>query len=222
MNLQEALCIERGITSVIGSGGKSTLLARLAAELPGTVVLTTTTHFLPFGGVPTATGADGDELRALLERHRVVCVGRRAQSAAPKLAAGAMAPAELARLADYVLVEADGSRRLPLKAHADWEPVIPAGSAQSVLVVGASGFGRPVAEAVHRPDVFCKLAGCVPADAATPERVAAVIRVEGLASRVLVNQCEGEESLACARRLAALLDVPACAGSVRDGRLQAL
>ena len=222
MNLQTVLDITRGITSVIGSGGKTTLLGRLASELPGTVILTTTTHFLPFDGVPTETGEDEGELRALLERHRVVCVGRRAQAATPKLTAGAMTSGELARLADYVLVEADGSRRLPLKAHAAWEPAIPAGSAQSVLVLGASGFGRPVAEAVHRPEVFCELAGCVPADAATPERVAAVLRTEDLASRVLINQCESEESLACARRLAALLDVPVCAGNVRDGRLRPL
>ena len=33
MNLHEALEIRPGVTSVIGSGGKSTLLARLAAEL---------------------------------------------------------------------------------------------------------------------------------------------------------------------------------------------
>ena len=33
--------------------------------------------------------------------------------------------AELCTLADYVLVEADGSRGLPLKAHLSHEPVLP-------------------------------------------------------------------------------------------------
>ena len=93
---------------------------------------------------------------------------------------------------------------------------------QSVLVVGASGFGRPVREAVHRPERFCELAGCSPEDEATPETVAAVIRAEGVASRVVVNQCEGEGALACARRLEALLDVPVAAGSLREGRLERL
>ena len=121
-----------------------------------------------------------------------------------------------------MLVEADGSRRLPLKAHAAWEPVVPAGSTQSVLVVGASGFGQPVREAVHRPERFCELARCSPDDVATPDAVAAVIRAEGLASRVTVNQCEGEGALAYARRLEALLDVPVAAGSLREGRLERL
>ena len=119
-------------------------------------------------------------------------------------------------------MEADGSRRLPLKAHAAWEPVVPEGSTQSVLVVGASGFGRPVREAVHRPERFCELAGCSPEDEATPEAVAAVIRAEGVAGRVVVNQCEGDGALAGARRLEALLDVPVAAGSLREGRLERL
>ena len=234
MNLHEALEIRPGVTSVIGSGGKSTLLARLAAELAeggATVALATTTHFMPFPGVACVAGGSAEEVRLALAAHGVTCVACVACVAAPaggaagaagKLGPAALAPAELVRLADYVLVEADGSKRLPLKAHAAWEPVVPEGSTQSVLVVGASGFGRPVREAVHRPERFCELAGCSPEDEATPEAVAAVIRAEGLAGRVVVNQCEGEGALACARRLEALLDVPVAAGSLREGRLERL
>ena len=194
MNLHEALEIRPGVTSVIGSGGKSTLLARLAAELVEggtTVALATTTHFMPFPGVACVAGGSAEKVRLALAAHGVACVAAPAggaAGAAGKLGPAALAPAELARLADYVLVEADGSKRLPLKAHATWEPVVPEGSTQSVLVVGASGFGRPVHEAVHRPERFCELAGCLPEDEATPEAVAAVIRAEGLASRVVVNQ----------------------------------
>lgn len=228
MNLHEALEIRPGVTSVIGSGGKSTLLARLAAELAEggvTVALATTTHFMPFPGVTCMAGGSAEEVRLALAAYGVVCVAAPAggaAGAAGKLGPAALAPAELARLADYVLVEADGSKRLPLKAHAAWEPVVPEGSTQSVLVVGASGFGRPVREAVHRPELFCELAGCSPEDEATPEAVATVIRAEGLANRVVVNQCEGEGALACAWRLAGLLCVPVAVGSLREGRLERL
>ena len=51
MSLAEVLDITPGVTSVIGSGGKTSLLTALARELPGTVVLTTTTHILPFEGM---------------------------------------------------------------------------------------------------------------------------------------------------------------------------
>lgn len=204
MGLADELHIKRGITAVIGSGGKTTLLARLAAELPGTVILTTTTHILPFEGIPTA---DGLPLPA-----RVSCIGTSAENG--KLAAPACGFDALAQAADYVLVEADGSRSLPLKAHAAWEPVIPVGTAQTILVVGASGFGNPVRDAVHRPEIFCQLACCMPDDLATPQLVARVICAEALADRLIVNQADKPELQAAADQLAALVGLPAWIGSL--------
>ncbi|MGN0286646.1 MAG: selenium cofactor biosynthesis protein YqeC [Atopobiaceae bacterium] len=78
----------------------------------------------------------------------------------------------------YLLIEADGSRGLPLKAHADWEPVVPPSTQRCILVVGASGFGRPVRAAAHRPELFCSRAGCSLESAASPERVADEIAIE--------------------------------------------
>ena len=54
-NLASALGIEPGITAIIGSGGKSTLLKTLGLELMrtvGRVLLCTTTHMFPVAGVP--------------------------------------------------------------------------------------------------------------------------------------------------------------------------
>ena len=54
-NLASALRIEPGITAIIGSGGKSTLLKTLGLELMragGRVLLCTTTHIFPVAGVP--------------------------------------------------------------------------------------------------------------------------------------------------------------------------
>ena len=223
MGLAEALGVGPGVTSVIGSGGKTSLLAALARELPGTVVLTTTTHILPFEGVPLVTSADADDVRAALARSRVVCVGSRVQKDGSraekngKLTTPSLGIEQLTALADHVLVEADGAHRLPLKAHAPWEPVVPACSARTVLVLGASGLGRPVRDVVHRPDVFCELADCAPEDSATPELVARAANAEALADVALVNQAD-----ACpetARELSVLLAVPTFAGSLRAGTL---
>ncbi len=223
MSLRELLGVQPGVTSVVGSGGKTTLLAALAAELPGTVVLTTTTHVLPFPNVPTLVDPTPEDVAYELARSRVVCVGSHApgdeKDATEKLSAPACGIEALADVADYVLVEADGSRRLPLKAHAAWEPVVPACSGRTILVVGASGLGRPVREAVHRPEVFCALVGCAPEDAATPERVARAINAEALADVVLVNQADVASD--GARELAALLDAPCIVGSLRRCRFQA-
>ena len=117
MGLAELLGAGRGVTSVIGSGGKTSLLAALARELSSTVVLTTTTHILPFAGVPLVTSDDAGDVVAALAGSRIVCVGSQAEKDG-KLTAPELGMDVLAALADHVLVEADGSRRLPLKAHA--------------------------------------------------------------------------------------------------------
>lgn len=208
MGLYERLNIGPGVTSVIGSGGKSSLLSALARELPGSVVLTTTTHIRPFSGIPLVTSGSADEVRAVLAASRAVCVGAPAEQG--KLAAPAIALERLAALADYVLVEADGSRGLPLKAHAAWEPVVDACSQRTVLVVGARGIGRPVREAAHRPERFCALAGCGPDDLATPERIARVIAAEALADAVLISQLGDPDRIAPARALARALAPTDC------------
>lgn len=211
MGFAEALGVRPGVTSVIGSGGKTSLLAALARELPGTVVLTTTTHILPFPDVLLVTSADANDVRAALAESRVVCVGSQAEKNG-KLVTPELGIDALASLADYVLVEADGARRLPLKAHAPWEPVIPACSDRTILVLGASGLGRPVCEKVHRPELFCELAGCTPDGPATPELVARAANAEALADVALVNQADVAPD--AAHDLAALLAIPAFVGSV--------
>ena len=223
MNLQAAIGALPGITAVLGSGGKTTLLRELAKELRAdgaTVVLATSTRILPFGDVPTLSGASEAAIVRGIADHGVVCAGEPVEKG--KLSAPAIGFEQLATLADYVLVEADGSKRLPLKAHAEWEPVVPECAQRRVLVVGASGFGKRVADAAHRPQIFCDLAGCSPDDDATPELVARVVRAEGLADVVLVNQAETEQAREASRHLARLLPFPVFAGSIRDHQLEAL
>jgi len=202
-----------GITSVVGSGGKTTLIHELACVLDGTVVLSTSTHVLPCDDCPVLLDPTREELATALRLSRRVQVGARAKNG--KLTSPSLSWARIAELADYVLVEADGSRGLPLKAHLAHEPVIPENSTQTILVVGASGLGRPVRESVHRWERFCELAGVSPDDLVTADMVASVIRSEALASRVVVNQCETDLLCKQAARLASLVDVPVTYGSVR-------
>ena len=213
----------RGVTSVVGSGGKTTLLRALSERLPGTVILTTSTHIYPFQEMPVLIDPTEDEVARALEASRVICVGEPAEEG--KLRGCTLASEVLAGLADHVVVEADGSRMLPLKAHASWEPVVPECSRRCALVVGASGFGRPVREVAHRPQIFCELAGCGMDDPASPELVGRVIAAEREVTRadvVVVNQAEGAERIEMAGRLARELGEPVVAGSVRDWEFRVL
>lgn len=125
--------------------------------------------------------------------------------------------ARLAALADYVLVEADGSRGLPVKAHLPHEPVIPPEARRTILLAGASAFFRPAGEAVHRPEQFCRLTGAAPTDPVRAENLASLILGEGLGDTIFINQAESGEALREARRLAALLPLPLFAGALQRG-----
>ena len=207
MDFPKLLGLRPGVTAVIGSGGKTSLLRRLAEELPGTVLLCTTTHIRPF-----------EEYRKALTAHRVLCLGTPCENG--KLTAPSLSIETLATLEDYVLVEADGSRQLPLKAHEAHEPVIPAVSRQVICVVGASGFGKPIRESVHRPEQFCALTGAAASDPVTPEQAAKAILAERLCDAVFLNQIDTEAQRSLADRFAAALGgsgLRIAAGSLRAG-----
>ena len=222
------------IWSVIGGGGKTTLLRSLADELVTegkTVVLATTTHFLPFSGIDTVVSADEFEVARQLKAQRVICIGTPAHEVrnAGKLAPSRIAPHDLASLADFVLVEADGSRHMPVKAHSNREPVIPDGSNLTITVIGASAFGKPVAQTVHRAEIFCENSGCEQNDVVTPELLARHLAAETRRGAkdpnlIIVNQAESPEMVEAAHalydELASMgMKVPMLAGSIRRHNL---
>lgn len=238
-NLASALRIEPGITAIIGSGGKSTLLKTLGLELMragGRVLLCTTTRMFPVAGVPWdgssrrldaapwkpgashALGCTCEACAGLVRGS--ICQAGVLDPETGKLSSPAEPLDQLAQRFDYVLAEADGSKRLPLKAHAPWEPVVPAGTANVIWVVGASGLGKPVAEVVHRPELFCERCGCKPTDIATPERVAQALNAELRAldlntARIMLNQVDTLADSTMVERFEATLDRPIIATSLK-------
>jgi probable selenium-dependent hydroxylase accessory protein YqeC len=90
------------------------------------------------------------------------------------------------RLADSVLVEADGARTRSLKAPAPYEPVWPRSTSLAVAVVGIDAVGAPLAEEyIHRPDRVSAITGLALGQPVTPAVVAeCVTHPEGLFARV--------------------------------------
>ena len=196
------------VVSIIGGGGKTTLLYTLTAELrkKGTVLLCTSTHIMRPTQYEVLERAGEAEISAALSAHGAVCVGE--PSAEGKLGPPSLSFDALARLADYVLVEADGSRRLPLKAHAPHEPVIPA---------NADGVGKPIRDVCHRSERYAALCGVSENALVTPELEAALILAEGLGDRVYINKVETAEDYDRAAALANRLTCPVTAGSLHKG-----
>ncbi len=188
MTLAEALGVGRGDSvALVGGGGKSTAMFRLAREVVGTggrAITTTTTKI--FAGqialspahVPAAKATRAAVLDALDAHGQVLVIGE--EDPASGKADGI--PLDLfARLREWfpdacMLNEADGSRMLPFKAPAEHEPVIPPATTLVVPVVGADVIGQPLdAEHVHRPERVRALSGAAPGAVVTPEIVARVL-----------------------------------------------
>jgi probable selenium-dependent hydroxylase accessory protein YqeC len=172
LKLHRALGISSGdVAAFVGAGGKSSAILAIADELleaGKTVLAVPTTKMLvneaeKIGSL--VTSEDAGELSAKVRETLSggasgVVVGSGLLS---KNRVGGVEPAvvsSLAPLADVVLVEADGSRRRPIKGTAEYEPALPDAATLVVAVGNISAFGMPVDEEhVHRPELFSELTG---------------------------------------------------------------
>ena len=274
--LSEALGIKKGVNAVIGSGGKSSLLKSLSLELSqkGSVLLTTSTHILPFSHCENICFSDenvsisdenisilnenalisdenvstlkekillpGEDIhseeealknsKVLLQRKvlslwnksksPILCLGTLKKNG--KLSPFPLPFSAIEQMADFVLVEADGSKRLPGKAHGQNEPQIPKESQRTILVFGASALHKPISEVIHRVEIFQNFfTPTLPPDTLlTKELLLQAFRKENLGDCLFVNQLdcltkkEAEELLLFLQKS---LGKMVCGGSLKEG-----
>jgi molybdenum cofactor cytidylyltransferase len=111
-----------------------------------------------------------------------------------------------------MLIEADGSRTLPLKAPADHEPAIPRWIETVIVCLGTSALGKPLtSDIAHRLEEYALLSGLAIGDPVTVDAAARVLvsptgglkRIPENARRILlINQADDPERQAMAGRLA--------------------
>lgn len=267
--LSEALGIKKGVNAIIGSGGKSSLLKSLSLELSqkGSVLLTTSTHILPFSHCENICISDenvstSDENISILDinasildinapsydednhsqeealknskvlfqrkvlslwnksKSPILCLGTLGKNG--KLSPFPLPFSTLEQMADYVLVEADGSKRLPGKAHGQNEPQIPKESQRTILVFGASALHKPISEVIHRVEIFQNFftPTLTPDTLLTKELLLQAFRKENLGDCLFVNQLDcltkkeaGELLLFLQKGLGKMV----CGGSLKQG-----
>ncbi|MET4695629.1 selenium cofactor biosynthesis protein YqeC [Endozoicomonas lisbonensis] len=177
------------IIAATGAGGKTCFLqhlARLLQQSGRTVLLSTTTHIYH----PNIDGFAGSVNRVICctdseelytsqpEPASITVAGMICKN--PKKLSGIPAdlPAELIKrdLYDNILIEADGSHRLPLKAPSEKEPVLPDGYQVLVGVTGWKGIESPVsADTVHRREWFSAVTGLKAGDRIKPGAMSALV-----------------------------------------------
>lgn len=163
------------ILAFVGSGGKTTLLKKMAAEYRArgkNVFVTTTTHM--FIEEDTLLTDDADTIIRTLQDTGYAMAG------IPEgIKIRALSKQTYERVcghADVVLVEADGSRHMPLKYPGKGEPVIPPNADEILVVWGPHGLGKPAREACHRPELAVQCLGIREETVITREHVRKLIR----------------------------------------------
>jgi molybdenum cofactor cytidylyltransferase len=171
-----------GLISIVGGGGKSSLLFALGEQLPGRVLLTTTTRIFAaqmdlaqrvFTLADSAwlEKAASDPTPALLVGH---VEGERAVGVPPALAAEVL---EQDRF-DWVVIEADGSRMRPTKAPAEHEPVIPKQTQHVIVVAGIDALSGPIEEIAHRPERVSEVTGLAREETLSPQDLGRLLSSE--------------------------------------------
>lgn len=166
------------VISAVGGGGKTTILAHLFQQKFRTHSILTTTTAMIAPGHRDGTENPCEKFRQLDEALLRI-------SATPPEASGVWyagpfpdVPGKYRGIDrdvfdDYirdrreeqdcdliVFCEADGSKRKPLKAHAEHEPVIPRTTDLTLIVFGCAGLDKPLTEqCVHRADRFSEVTG---------------------------------------------------------------
>lgn len=141
------------VIAVVGGGGKTSLIFRLARELleeDKKVIVTTTTHMAYEPERPFALCTDKEGIKNALEEYGYVVSTRRNPENGKLCAPSEEELEQLKSLCDVLLVEADGSRQLPIKVPEKWEPVIPSIADIVISVVGLDCLGKPICQTAHR------------------------------------------------------------------------
>jgi probable selenium-dependent hydroxylase accessory protein YqeC len=196
------------VVALVGGGGKTTAMFRLAREIVekgGRAITTTTTRIFAaqIALAPAhvlAADATRERILAALAAHRQVLVVGATNPSTGK--ADGVSLDLFRRLRVWcpnacILNEADGSRMRPFKAPAGHEPVIPVETTLVVPVVGADIFGETLdADHVHRPELVSALSGVPLGTPITPEIVA----------RVLAHPEGGRKGVPTGARVVALIN----------------
>ena len=173
MTLIEAFGIQTGdLISIVGGGGKSSLLFGFEQQWAGNIVVTTTTRIFAAQIARARTHVTLETLgqlgTQLAKYHSCLvigeAIGEKARGVPIELPAELLARADV----DVVAVEADGSRMRPVKAPAAHEPVIAPETTVGGIVAGMDALEGALCDVAHRPKIITTLTNTQPHETLTP------------------------------------------------------
>lgn len=225
--IEEIFDIQRNdIISITGSGGKTSLMTYLALSLSkkGRVLMTTSTKIaLPKD--PTHTTYTSFDSYLSDKSERIVCLGEEVSGKGKLKSVGYEKLKKVLDDFDYVLIEADGCRNLPLKFWYDYEPVIYDFTTKVIGILPIKIIGRELKEGfTYNYEGFSKNIGTGIIDSKMIRRLIAYDKgfYKGFdgGKYLFLNQVESEKDFANVREIRGDFDIPAIKlsyGSIKEG-----
>ena len=228
-SLKHSLGLKKGgVISLVGAGGKTALMFRLARELSrqGTAVLTTTTTkiFTPTRKQSSVVIAAEcvkavlKQARTFLKHHRHISAGSLTLHFQDKLKGF---PPDViddiwhSGIFRWIIVEADGAAGRPVKAPATHEPVIPKCTQWVVGIVGLEAVGKPLnAKWAFRPRLVSQITGLAEGSILTESAIVNLLMDEngtlkdtpaGAIRLAFLNQADSRDRLESGRKIAQML-----------------
>ncbi|MBY6930492.1 selenium cofactor biosynthesis protein YqeC [Clostridium botulinum] len=221
------------IISFVGGGGKTSSIYELGSELSKLgkkVIITTTTHMqmpeknfaltdkendilnlldtenIITVGQKCIKKSDDDKYRNLISKENIVCDKNKCRE---KIQGFSIESTKnLIKYCDFLLIEADGAKRLPLKIPANHEPVILEESNLVIGVCGIDAVGQSIKEICHRKELVTEFLNVDEEHKINEEDIAQILSSEKgqrknvkCDYKVIVNKVDNEEKLNIAKNI---------------------
>lgn len=208
---------KKQVISFVGGGGKTTSIYKLADELTRKgkrVIVTTTTHMkMPKDKVVLNNNIY--DINKIFEDGDFVTVGIKDKD--DKISALSIEQAnELKEICDFLLIEADGAKMLPLKAPASHEPVILKISSMVIGVCGIDSLGKKIKETCHRSNIVSKIVRKSENDIVDEDDIVTILSskdgtmkdvdLDAMQFRVIINKVDNDELLGKAIKITKVLE----------------
>lgn len=205
-------CSPGRVISIVGGGGKSSLMEHLAEEYSQkglkTAVMTTTKIYRPETFCKTAAECEG----CWKEERYAICGALNDEGKLGRPTDELLS--WLDREADIILSEADGARMMPCKAPAEYEPVFLPQTDMVIAVMGMEVPGRTVGDICFRPEKVCELLGCGMEHVLNSDDLVKLLLsdsgmrklVGNMEYHIVLNKCDDEQRMQQAKAILRLLE----------------
>lgn len=157
---------QKELISIVGGGGKTTTMFKLANELvknnKKVLIGTTTAIMKPSDGTydKLIISQNENDFTNIPDRSITVIAGEYCKDKNKLFGANKDFVDVLYKLDifDYIIIEADGAKRKPIKAAADHEPIIPSLTTKTIGIIGMDSLNTKLYEEnVHRAEIFAQV-----------------------------------------------------------------